>query len=65
VLNQLSREISLAAETNREVLAGMTGVPCLGELPFVGEPVSFAGETLDRLEQALDMRWLELALRNP
>jgi dethiobiotin synthetase len=64
VLNQLSREISLAAETNREVLAGMTGVPCLGELSFVGEPVSFNSETLDRLEQELDLRWLELALGN-
>jgi dethiobiotin synthetase len=64
VLNQLSRETSLAAETNREVLAGMTGVPCLGELPFIGEPVSFNGETLDRLEQELDLRWLELALGN-
>ena len=64
VLNRLSREISLAAETNREVLAGMSGVPCLGELPFVGEPVSFNGETLDRLEQELDLGWLELALGN-
>jgi dethiobiotin synthetase len=64
VLNQLSGETSLAAESNREVLAGMTGVPCLGELPFVSEPVSFNGETLDRLEQALDLRWLELALGN-
>jgi hypothetical protein len=52
-------------ETNREVLAGMTGVPCLGELPFAGEPVSFNGETLDRLEQQLDLRWIELALKNP
>ncbi len=65
VLNQVSREIALAAETNREVLAGMTGVPCLGELPFAGEPVSFNGETLDRLEQQLDLRWIELALKNP
>jgi dethiobiotin synthetase len=64
VLNQLSRETSLAAESNREVLAGMTGVPCLGELPFVSEPL-FNYETLDRLEQELDLRWLELVLRNP
>jgi dethiobiotin synthetase len=34
VLNCLSAEISLAGETNREVLSGLTGVPCLAELPF-------------------------------
>jgi len=34
VLNGSSRETSLAAETNREVLSGLTGVPCLAELPF-------------------------------
>ena len=65
VLNQVSRETSLAAETNREVLAGMTGVPCLGELPFFSSPVAFNGETLARLEQELDLGWLELALENP
>ncbi len=64
VLNQLSSETSLAAETNREVLAGMTAVPCLGALPFVSEPASFNGETLGRLEQELDLRWIELTLGN-
>jgi dethiobiotin synthetase len=34
VLNALSNERSLAAETNREVLFGLTGAQCLGELPF-------------------------------
>lgn len=34
VLNQISSDTSLAAETNREVLSVLTGVPCLGELPF-------------------------------
>jgi dethiobiotin synthetase len=65
VLNQLSREIALAAESNREVLAGMTGVPCLGELPFVREPVTFSGETLERLKNELDLRSLESVLSNP
>jgi hypothetical protein len=32
VLNQLSAESSLATDTNREVLANLTGAPCLGEL---------------------------------
>jgi dethiobiotin synthetase len=35
VLNRMTNEASLAAETNREVLSGLTGAPCLGELPFV------------------------------
>jgi dethiobiotin synthetase len=34
VLNQIESQISLAAETNREVLSNLTGVPCLGELPY-------------------------------
>jgi dethiobiotin synthetase len=35
VLNRVSNESSLAADNNREALAGLTGVPCLGELPFL------------------------------
>jgi hypothetical protein len=35
VLNRVSGESSLAAETNREVLFGLTGAPCLGDLPFI------------------------------
>lgn len=35
VLNRMSNENSLAADTNREVLSGLTAVQCLGELPFV------------------------------
>src|SRR5215470_5641295 len=35
VLNRVSNENSLAADTNREVMSGLTGVQCLGELPFV------------------------------
>lgn len=38
VLNRVSNENSAAAETNREVLLGLTGVPCLGELPFIDDP---------------------------
>jgi dethiobiotin synthetase len=34
VLNRVSNENSLAADTNREVLSSLTGVQCLGELPF-------------------------------
>jgi dethiobiotin synthetase len=35
VLNRTERESSLAAETNREVLASLTAIPCLGELPHL------------------------------
>jgi dethiobiotin synthetase len=34
VLNRLTAEPSLAADSNREVLLGLTAVPCLGELPY-------------------------------
>jgi dethiobiotin synthetase len=33
VLNQIESSLSLAAETNREVLANLSAVPCLAELP--------------------------------
>ena len=46
-LNRLSDEPSLAAETNREALAYLTGAPCLGELPFMAEARFSSGETLD------------------
>ncbi len=57
VLNRISAENSLAAETNREVLLNLTSVPCLGEVPFVeGENArkSFSLESLEN-EFALDL----------
>ena len=50
VLNQLDSTPSLAAETNREALFSLTGVPCLGELFYEIEPkgaVAAIGEHLD------------------
>jgi dethiobiotin synthetase len=35
VLNRVSNETSVAAETNREAMLGLTAVPCLGDFPFV------------------------------
>ncbi len=35
VLNQIESQPSLAAETNREALVSLTGVPCMGELPYI------------------------------
>lgn len=56
VLNRLSNEPSLAAETNREVLLGLTGVSCLGELPFQ----EGAAEVSNVVEAELDLRMLGL-----
>ena len=57
VLNHVSKETSGAAETNREVLVNLTGVPCLGEVPFIdGEDArnSFSLESMEN-EFALDL----------
>jgi dethiobiotin synthetase len=58
VLNKLTRESSLAAQTNREVLLGLTGVPCLGELPFCEPDADLA----DLFETELDLRIIEQIL---
>ncbi|MBM2803361.1 MAG: bioD [Deltaproteobacteria bacterium] len=63
VLNQVTAESSLAAETNREVLTGMTGVGCLGELPFLSEGKSDDGEVLNLFDRELDLKTIELLLR--
>ena len=52
VLNCVTNEASLAAATNREVLAGLTGAPCLGELPFVEGGAPGATFPPDVFEQA-------------
>jgi dethiobiotin synthetase len=45
VLNQLESQLSLAAETNREVLANLSGAPCWAELPYYGN-ANFDGAAL-------------------
>jgi hypothetical protein len=60
VLNRVSNENSLAAETNREVLANLTGVPCLGELPFIVLGESQKSFPLDVFEKEFDLRFLEM-----
>lgn len=62
VLNRTSSESSLAADTNREVLAGLAGVPCLGELPFVEAGESQNELPLDWFEQEFDIRLIEPVL---
>lgn len=59
VLNRISNENSLAAETNREVLFGLTGVPCLGELPFIETAGTQKTFPVDLFESELDMRLIE------
>jgi dethiobiotin synthetase len=58
VLNRVSNENSLAADTNREVLAGLTGVQCLSELPFL--ETAQAGELFspELFEAACDFRMI-------
>ena len=59
VLNRVTAESSLAAETNREGLAGMTGVACLGELPFVSEGTADDGKFLTLLDREFDFTAIE------
>jgi len=61
ILNRLSNLPSLAAETNREVLVGLTGVPCLGELPFLEPDADLA----NLFEAELNLRNIELLLGSP
>lgn len=55
VLNHVSGEPSLAAETNREVLHGLSGVPCLGELPFVESIEAMEAFPLQMFDEELDL----------
>jgi dethiobiotin synthetase len=62
VLNRISGEGSLAAETNREVLSGLTGVPCLGELPFSEAAATQKFLPYDLFEKEFDFRLIETVL---
>ncbi|HWO41508.1 MAG TPA: dethiobiotin synthase [Candidatus Eisenbacteria bacterium] len=62
VLNQTEEQRSPAAETNREALAWLTGVPCAGEFPYCrGSRLPPATE----IESILDVRLLEAIFRRP
>lgn len=62
VLNRISNETTLASETNREVLFGLTAVPCLGELPFIEKTETQMTLPLDLFEKEFDLRLLEPVL---
>jgi dethiobiotin synthetase len=62
VLNRISSETSAAAETNRGVLSGLTGVPCLGDLPFIETAETRKTFPFDLFEQEFDFRLLQPVL---
>ena len=62
VLNRVAIESSLAADSNREAMTGMTGVACLGELPFVGDGKAGNGPLLTLLDSEFDFQTIELLL---
>jgi dethiobiotin synthetase len=62
ILNRLSSENSLAADTNREVLSGLTGVQCLGELPFIGTAQAGNNFPLEVFELELNLNGIMPAL---
>jgi dethiobiotin synthetase len=65
VLNRVSSEKSLAADTNREVLAGLTGFRCLGELPFMETALSEGLIPPDRFASEIDLQTITAFLLRP
>src|SRR5262245_19620884 len=64
VLNQIESQPSLAAETNREALVSLTGVPCLGELPYIEDSQSQKAPPSNLIKEQLDLRILEPVLNS-
>ena len=58
VLNQIESQPSLAAETNREALVSLTGVLCMGELPYIKDLQENKAAPLDLIDEQLDLRSL-------
>ena len=59
VLNQVESQPSLAAETNREALVSLTGVPCMGEVPYIEDLNRQKAPPLDLIDEQFDLRILE------
>jgi dethiobiotin synthetase len=64
VLNQIESQPSLAAETNREALASLTGVPCLGELPYIEDSQNQKAPPLNLINERFDLRILKPVLNS-
>jgi dethiobiotin synthetase len=59
VLNRIEKQPSMAAETNREALLSLTGVPCIGELTYIEDLQSKKAASLDSIDEQFDLRSLE------
>jgi dethiobiotin synthetase len=64
VLNQIESQPSPAAETNREALVSLTGVPCLGELPHLKDLQSNKAVSLDLFVEQIDLQILESVVKH-
>ena len=62
VLNQVTSEPSLAAETNAAALLSLTSVPCLGEIPYIEGLEAKQSSLADLFEQHLDLGPMEAVL---
>jgi dethiobiotin synthetase len=59
VLNRPIEQISLASDTNREVLFNLTGVPCLAELPFLTSAGSEGVFPIEQFEKEFALPLIE------
>ena len=64
VLNQIESQPSLAAETNREALVSLTGVPCMGEVPYIEDSHRQKAPPLDLIDEQFDLRILETLMNH-
>jgi len=64
VLNQIESHPSLAAETNREALVSLTGVPCMGEVPYFEDSQRRKAPPFDLIDEQLDLRILETVMNH-
>ncbi|MBI2533472.1 MAG: dethiobiotin synthase [Deltaproteobacteria bacterium] len=62
VLNHIESPLSLAAETNREVLANLTAAPCLAELPFLENMEAKKELPPDWFKERLEFSFIESVL---
>jgi len=62
VLNQIDGPLSLAAETNREVLVNLSAAPCLADLPFVQNMEAKKNLPPDWFKERFEFRFIESAL---
>ena len=64
VLNQIESHPSLAAETNREALVSLTGVPCMGEVPYFEDSQRRKAPPFDLIDEQLNLRILETVMNH-